>query len=290
MNTKFRTWLEKHFPDGKGGIKGGFPIRSDDAQDVIESLTIGLPDFVQMSTGILRLGEKVREGSFRLNRESIASTSRPEDKLERSVFQFYNNNQAPPLDGAETSAFLTAIPSFQVPLAASRADKRGKVDLLGATNEGLPAVIELKALGSRKNRGVGGLLGPVVQGLAYTLTLHHYWAGGSRFMDEWAARVDRNDLPGTLDRCRTPIIVAADQSFWETPMTWEKCRWSNFLTLSKTLEAENLPLFAARVCVAEVPFMEFSRFDQLKGSDFGTSPLRWPTPPVSPLDTSSDAV
>jgi hypothetical protein len=173
MDTSFRDWIDGIYSEPKGF--GGFKVNAVRAKDIINELTLRLPEFVSDSSGLRSAEGSVREKPFKLGLMRGKEPQNPESKAEREIFKFYQAEENRSLlKGGEDSAFLTAIPSFQVPLTPDRASRLGKIDLLGMTKEGLPAVIELKCSGKQKNRSVGGLLGPILQGLAYTLTIRHY--------------------------------------------------------------------------------------------------------------------
>lgn len=137
-------------------------------------------------------------------------------------------------------------------------------------------VIELKCLDGKGGRSVGDLLGPIIQGLAYTLTIRHYMTASCGFRAEWAEANRGFLLPDHLKDVPTPIIVAADRSYWESSAKWNQCPWSRFKDLAKALHNEKLPLFAARFESWKEPELEFVPFAELKGDEIGSEPLRWP--------------
>lgn len=272
MNTLFYQWINEQFPKGSKGFK----VNAANAAVWIESLTKGLPDFVPRSTGLVGGGFKSRREGFKLGDYSHGKheVSRSEDLAQIGILQLYRDKE---FCGTERSAFLTSIHSYQVPVAAKQGDKRGKVDLLGTTNEGLPAVVELKCLGDTTNRSVGGLLGPIIQGLAYALTIRHYWASPScEFKKEWHELEPDYFLPETLEDRTTPIIVAANRNFWESSSTWSKCPWSLFKNLAMALAKVNLPLYAALFESADRPDLEFVRFETLIEPEGKANRLGWP--------------
>lgn len=277
MNTKFFDWIndEKRFPNGTKGFK----TNAENAIDWIKSLTEEIPDLVPNSTGLIDDKTVPRKAIFKLgDPRGKKDVTRPEDLAQVDIFEHYYAMGAA-LCGTEESAFLASIHSYQIPLAAKRGDKLGKIDLLGTTYEGFPAVIELKSTGKRASRSAGCLLAPIIQALAYALTLRHYWAFGLR--EEWASVAPGVDLPDSLESQSTPIIVASDHRFWNCKMKWEECPWSLFVKLAEALEKAKLPLFAARFEPGEKPILEFAKFSDLKGWEDGTKPLGWPTSGIS---------
>jgi hypothetical protein len=273
----FYQWIHERFPNGTKGFK----VNAENAADWIDSLTKELPGFIQGSTGLIGDQKTFRKDEFKLRDYSHGTheVSRPEDLAQIAILKRYWDKE---FCGTEKSAFLRSIHSYQVPVAAKQGDKLGKVDLLGSTDEGLPAVIELKCLDGKGRRSVGGLLGPIIQGLAYALTIRHYWDSPScGFRDEWSTLVPGTMLPPTLDGRSTPIIVAADSSFWDSPSRWSRCPWPLFVNLAEALEKAKLPLFAARFEPGKKPILEFAKFADLKGWEDGTKPLGWPTSGIS---------
>lgn len=281
MDTSFRDWIDGIYSEPKGFW--GFKVNAARAKDIINELTLRLPEFVSDSSGLRSVEGSVCEKPFKLGLMRGKEPQNPESKAGREIFKFYQAEENRSLlKGGEDSAFLTAIPSFQVPLTPDRASRLGKIDLLGMTKEGLPAVIELKCSGKQKNRSVGGLLGPILQGLAYTLTIRHYCVHSERFRKDWDNLPSSQSLPDTMHRQLTPIIVAADHGFWNCKMEWEECPWPLFMKLAEALKNEKLPLFAARFKSWKRPKLEFAPLADLPGSENGIKPL-WPT--ESDLDT-----
>jgi len=270
MNTEFYRWREAS-PEK---ILKGFTVSAKDTEDLIKSLTDKLKDIVPGSTGLIGEGKSVRELDFKLGKiRGTKDPKNPEAKAERCIAEQYEGIA---LCGTEKSAFLKSIHSYQVPMAAKGGDGLGKIDLLGSTVDDLPAVVELKCSGKTKNRCVGGLLGPILQGLAYTLTIRHYCLHSNRFQEDWKTLPPGNALPTVIDGCKTPIIVAADVRFWGFPTTWEECPWSRFELLSEALDKVNMPLFAARFESSDNPMLEFVPFARLKGHESGAKPIAWP--------------
>ncbi len=276
MNTAFYEWTKKRFPNGTKG----FSVRAADAAERIESLTNGIrnPDFVLNSTGLIGGETPIRRNEFKL-RDYLHGThevSRAEDRAQIGILHRYRERE---LCGTAKSAHLKSIHSFQVPIAAKQGDQRGKIDLLGTADKELPAVIELKCLDGKGSRSVGDLLGPIIQGLAYALTIRYYLACSDGFQLEWAAANPGFRLPDRLEDMPSPIIVAADRSFWESSAEWNWCPWSRFEQLAQALEDAGLPLFAARFESPDEPEpeLEFIPFTKLEGDNKGTKPLRrWP--------------
>lgn len=275
MNTAFYEWIkdEERFPNGTKGYK----TNAENAIDWIKSLTEEIPNLVPNSTGLINDKTVPRRASFKLgDPRGKKDVTRPEDQAQVGIFLNYRERR---LCGTEEFAFLTSIHSYQVPLAAKRGDKLGKIDLLGTTHEGLPAVIELKSTGKKPGRSAGSLLAPIIQGLAYALTIRHYWAFGLR--DEWTSVAPGVDLPESLEGRSTPIIVASDHDFWNSSFRWERCQWSRFVAFSQALADANLPLFAARFEPGEKPMLEFAPFEKLIGHEMGSEPLGWPPSVIS---------
>jgi hypothetical protein len=104
------------------------------------------------------------------------------------------------------------IQTYQMPLQGTRNDIRwGKIDLVGATPDALPVVIELKQEGATDTP-----LRMLVEGLAYACAVRKAWnEGGLRA--EWAAAMKKNDLHQEPEKilAKVPVILLAPVDFWK---------------------------------------------------------------------------
>jgi hypothetical protein len=105
------------------------------------------------------------------------------------------------------------VVAYQTPLQNSREDRRwGKIDLLGASSQGLPVVIELKRQDADDTP-----LRMLVEALAYAVAVKKSWNQGTKLRGEWAARmsefgpVQKNDTA----LLSVPIILLAPAAFWK---------------------------------------------------------------------------
>lgn len=139
-----------------------------------------------------------------------------------------------------------------MPLQGKRADKGwGKIDLIGATPEALPAVIELKQEGAKDTP-----LRMLAEALAYACAVRVAWQAG-RFRDEWMAAMSESGLPveppATLDR--VPLLLLAPGDFWRrtigTPGVRTKGKvpvgaWSAFRRLADECGVHGFPTHCVR--------------------------------------------
>ena len=141
----------------------------------------------------------------------------------------------------------------------------------------MPVVFELKY--SKFSSGVNRLLGPIIQGFAYSLTLRYYWEenrkeeGGIR--SEWESAF-QTSTPESLRDSETPIVITANSEFWEAGQTWSHLPWSRFLEIADNLARVGLPLYAAKFQDLENPDLSIFPFHRLHGDDTGSAPIRWP--------------
>lgn len=144
------------------------------------------------------------------------------------------------------------IQTYQMPLQGTRNDARwGKIDLLGATPEPLPAVIELKQEGAADTP-----LRMLAEGLAYGCAVRKAWnEGGLRA--EWMAAMRANGMdqepPTTLTT--VPVILLAPAAFWRRAIgvpgkrTSGKVRddaWPVFMELARQCAAHGFPVHFAQ--------------------------------------------
>jgi hypothetical protein len=155
------------------------------------------------------------------------STARPprgsEGKLERQLHRQWSGDSCQPVAGG-----WAQITHFQVSLAdAKDAGGWGEIDLLGASEDGLPVVIELKRGGADDTPAK-----VIVQAAAYALALQKAWLHLRR---EWRQVVGPGaPLPTALLPCFS--VCVAPTSYWELwsgdhprakavqPGTWEAIR------------------------------------------------------------------
>ncbi|HWL07316.1 MAG TPA: hypothetical protein VNQ76_02775 [Planctomicrobium sp.] len=164
---------------------------------------------------------QVRSGNFRLSRspnQQMHETSR-ERRLEAAMLQRWTPPGLWPLPGG-----WNRLVAFQVPLYAQQERGQwGSIDLLGATADGLPVVVELKkspASGpdGRTSRSETPLR-IVLEGAAYAIALRKNW-NQRWFREEWITRLRElkvddlilERLPESLTT--VPIVGAAPASYW----------------------------------------------------------------------------
>ena len=104
------------------------------------------------------------------------------------------------------------IQTYQMPLRGTREDRRwGMIDLVGATPNSLPVVIELKQEGASDTP-----LRMLVEGLAYACAVRKAWNEGS-LRAEWAAATKKNGFHQEPEKILStvPVILLAPVEFWE---------------------------------------------------------------------------
>ena len=100
------------------------------------------------------------------------------------------------------------ILTFQMPLQGARAHRSwGKVDLVGVSSEGLPAVVELKCDHASETP-----LRILTEALAYAVAVRKGWSKGP-LREQWAS-LSYQDLPSELPVI--PLIGLAPSSYWRT--------------------------------------------------------------------------
>ncbi len=139
------------------------------------------------------------------------------------------------------------IQTYQMPLQGTRKDARwGKIDLVGATPDALPVVIELKQEGATDTP-----LRMLAEGLAYACAVRKAWnEGGLRA--EWAAAMMKNGLRQEPEKflARVPVVLLAPAEFWKRAVGTPGKRmsgkvrdeaWPVFVELVRQCEVHGFP-------------------------------------------------
>jgi hypothetical protein len=144
------------------------------------------------------------------------------------------------------------IQSFQVPLQRTREDRGwGKLDLLGATSEALPAVLELK-----QEDATDPPLRMLAEALAYACAVRKAWRAG-RFREEWMKAMEGNGrtVGATDDLDRIPLLLLAPTVFWQrtigTPGVRTKGKvpeaaWASFHRLADQCAVHGFPVYCVQ--------------------------------------------
>jgi hypothetical protein len=165
------------------------------------------------------------------HREASRATRASEATWEEALFRQW---KTPP---GGTFAPWKRLLTRHVPLQDATHDEDwGEIDLLGASNDNLPVVVELKA--ARSNQSPAEML---VQATAYAVAVKKAWPQCLR--SEWASalKVEADTLPGELNGCE--LVCAAPSEYWEnwtgnTPRgrTIGADAWAAIAELRKSLE------------------------------------------------------
>ena len=193
-------------------------------------------------------GRQNKGQSYELQRREKPDPSIRERLLEKLIWKGWNFHMV----AVNSQPFLREecrfIQTYQMPLQGTRHDKRwGKIDLVGATLDALPVVVELKQEDAKDTP-----LRMLVEALAYACAVRKAWnEGGLRA--EWVAAMKKNglaqELPKTL--ATVPVILLAPSDFWKRAIgspgkrTNGKVRedaWPIFLELVCRCEAHGFPI------------------------------------------------
>ena len=167
-------------------------------------------------------------------RDTQAEEARWEDALFRSPWAEPTANRSAP---------WKRLLTYQVLLQDSKThDKNwGEIDLLAASDQNLPVVIELKAPSSQESPAQ-----MLVQATAYGVAIRKAWPSCLRA--EWAGalKLPQDSLPGELDRC--DLVCAAPSEYWanwvgDTPpaRTVSSDAWAAIAELRKALAKSGYP-------------------------------------------------
>lgn len=200
-------------------------------------LLVGLDSAIRATTE----RAPARSQLYVLNRTGHAQgvVTRPEDTLERAVWEQWNKQDAEPVPHA-----WHRILSYQMPLQGTRGDtKWGKIDAVGTTERGLPIIVELKC-GTNASDTPAKML---VQAAAYAIAVRKAWE--PHLKDQWAKEVARYpSIEISMELTTVPIVCAAPPDFWrnwigdtDRARTLSDEDWQSFLDLAAALSARGFP-------------------------------------------------
>ncbi len=155
--------------------------------------------------------KRKQKQSYMLNRQGRKTPALPESLLESAIWTQWNKTAVEQSGEPFAAGMCRHVQSYQVPLQASRSDTSwGKVDLVGVTESGLPAILELKGEKSREPP-----LRILVEGLAYAVAIRRAWNEG-HLRDEWTEAVMKqsNALAAPLTLLSVPVIGIAPTEYW----------------------------------------------------------------------------
>lgn len=194
------------------------------------------------------VGRQAKHQTYELQRTEKSDPAVRERLLEKLIwkgwsFQAVAEHGQPFLNGV-----CRFIQTYQMPLQGTRKDTRwGKIDLVGATPDALPVVIELK-----QEDATDTPLRMLAEGLAYACAVRKAWnEGGLRA--EWATAMKKNGLHQEPEKvlAQVPVILLAPVDFWMRAVgtagkrTSGKVRedaWPVFLELVRQCEVHGFPI------------------------------------------------
>lgn len=151
-------------------------------------------------------GRQAKGQTYELQRNERADPSVRERLLEKLIWMGWRFQAVSAHGQPFLGDMCRFIQTYQMPLQGTRKDARwGKIDLVGATSEALPAVIELK-----QEDATDTPLRMLAEGLAYGCAVRKAWnEGGLRA--EWMAAMRTNGLSQEQPRTLTavPVILLA---------------------------------------------------------------------------------
>lgn len=156
-------------------------------------------------------GRQAKGQTYELQRNERPDPSVRERLLEKLIWMGWRYQAVAEHGQPFMGEVCRFIQTYQMPLQGTRNDARwGKIDLLGATPEALPAVIELKQEGATDTP-----LRMLAEAIAYGCSVRKAWnEGGLRA--EWITAMRANGMdqepPPTLTA--VPVILLAPAAFW----------------------------------------------------------------------------
>jgi hypothetical protein len=197
-------------------------------------------------------GRQAKGQTYELQRNERPDPSVRERLLEKLIWMGWRFQAVAEHGQSFLGEVCRFIQTYQMPLQGTRNDARwGKIDLVGATAEALPAVIELKQEGATDTP-----LRMLAEGLAYGCAVRKAWnEGGLRA--EWMAAMQENGLNQELPTALTtvPVILLAPVAFWSRTIGVPGKRtsgkvpddaWPVFMDLSCQCAAHGFPVHFAQ--------------------------------------------
>lgn len=215
------------------------------SEALIEKLNVKL----EMTYARAPVGRQKKGQTYELHRSvrSFKPAVR-ETELEQLIWQQWNFEAVDKTRQPFFCEVCLFIQTYQMPLQETRKDTRwGRIDLVGATLDALPVVIELKQESAKDTP-----LRLLVEGLAYACAVRKAWNEG-RLRAEWVAAIKKNGLTQQLPKTLTkvPVILLAPSDFWKRAIgspgkrTKGKVRddaWPIFMELVYQCEAHGFPV------------------------------------------------
>jgi len=150
--------------------------------------------------------------SYELQRSEKADPAVGERLLEKRIWKGWNFQAVAKHKQPFLGEYCRFIQTYQMPLQGTRKDTRwGRIDLVGASPDSLPVVIELKQKSAKDTP-----LRMLVEGLAYACAVRKAWnEGGLRA--EWAAAMKKHGLfhESAKTLAEVPVILLAPSDFWK---------------------------------------------------------------------------
>ena len=175
---------------------GIMPIKHIDGLSGLHEIQSSVNQMTYMETHSIRLLELLdvvmertyshaprRAQSYILDRSERRNPVKQQRErlLEKAIWMQWNNDVVGQRKASFQNSLCRHIQTFQMPLQGTRADKSwGKIDLVGATDAGLPTVLELK-----RESAADTPLRMLVEGLAYAVAVRKAWNEG-HLRREWA--------------------------------------------------------------------------------------------------------
>ncbi len=147
----------------------------------------------------------VRRSPYPLSRSLGRVPAEPEARWEQGLWEQWSTPTSPSLP-----AVWHRLVSYQVMLRNTNGDEEwGEIDLLGASLDGGPMVIELKAPNANDTPAE-----MMIEAASYALALRNAWP---TFGPQWCSQLERLGLRAEASAPSTwPLICAAPSTYWDT--------------------------------------------------------------------------
>lgn len=201
----------------------------------------------------------LRHQSFQLDRKPRDNSRIEERLLEKAIWATWHYSLHENAPNTFARNCCEYIQSYQVPLQKSRKDDSwGKIDLVGATAQRTPCVIELKRKKSNETP-----LRMVVEGVAYAIALRKSWnhSDGTLY-DQWIntenLRNASSEIPKVL--LTVPVIGIAPSEYWDRKLGKIDAvkgdrvpadSWKQFKLLCRRFEDRGFPVSLMQFDTAE---------------------------------------
>ena len=220
-----------------------------------ETLLAQLDEKIRLTYEKAPVGRLKPDQTYKLQRQEKKDSAIRERKLEKDIWMQWSYEKVAEKGQPFYGDICPFIQTYQMPLQGTWKDEGwGKIDLVGASSQAMPVVIELKREGASDTP-----LRMLAEGLAYGCAVKKAWnKKNSKIRREWTVAMEKHSIsnayPETISAL--PIILLAPSEFWEQKIgepgkrTNGKVRedaWSPFVKLCSQCQLHGFEILCVKV-------------------------------------------